>query len=121
MTSPSLPYDAPRPEADLRRTRLPRGAYPVPHSKRTSRSPSPNTAWKHSSDSFVIWVLHRITVPGPYNRPHTHSGSHRLWSVLPANDFLARRMAVSEGAIMQLPVYRLRRIPLPRTRVHKGM
>src|SRR5215208_4056144 len=29
-------------------------------------------------------------------------------------------MAVSEGAIVQLPVYRLRRIYFPRTRVYKG-
>ena len=28
---------------------------------------------------------------------------HRLWLVLPAHDFPARLMAVSEGAAMQLP------------------
>jgi hypothetical protein len=39
----------------------------------------------------------------------------------PAHEFLAKRTAVSEGATMQLPVYRLRRIPLLRTLVNKGM
>jgi hypothetical protein len=37
----------------------PRGTYPVPHPKRTSRAPSPNTAWKRSSGGFVFWDLHR--------------------------------------------------------------
>ncbi len=70
MTSPSLRYDVLRPEADLlripatgevRRILLPRRAYPIPHPKRTSRSPSPNTAWKVSSDNFVFCDLHRGT------------------------------------------------------------
>jgi hypothetical protein len=47
---------------------------------------------------------HRITVPRLYSTLHTHSGLHRLWSVLPAPDFLARRMAVSEGATLHHPV-----------------
>jgi hypothetical protein len=73
---------------------------------------------------FVVLGLRRITVPRQYNALHTHSGPYRLWSVLPAHDFFARPMAVSEGAIMQHPIYRLRRIPLPRTpvneRIRKG-
>jgi hypothetical protein len=47
-------------------------------------------------------------------------GPHRLWAILPAHDFLAKRNAVSEGAIMQHPVYWLPRINLPRTSVNKG-
>jgi hypothetical protein len=61
----------------------------------------------------------RITVPRLYRSLHTHSGPHRLWSVLPAPDFLARRMAVSEGATLHHPVNRLWRIHLPRTRVNE--
>jgi hypothetical protein len=51
------------------RQSLPRGAYPVARSKRTSRAPSPNTAWKRSSGCFVFWDLHRVT-----EQPETRSG-----------------------------------------------
>ena len=82
--------------------------------------PSPRTAWKQSSGCFVFWILHRITVSRLYSTLHTHSGSHRLWSVLCSDDFLARCITVFEGATMQHPVYELPRIPLPRTPVNKG-
>ena len=67
--------------------------------------------------SQVVALL-RITRPRLCSTLHTHSGPHRLWSAIPAHELLAKRTAVSEGATMQLPVYRLRRIPLPRSRVN---
>jgi hypothetical protein len=72
MTSLSLPYDVPRPEAELRSAGLPRGAYHVPHSKRTSVVPSPRTARKRSSGVFVMWDLHRDAMPPLFTGPHTH-------------------------------------------------
>jgi hypothetical protein len=42
---------------------LPRGAYPVISSKRTSLVPPANTAWKRISGRFVLWELHRVTEP----------------------------------------------------------
>src|SRR5215218_9448388 len=54
-----------------------------------------------------------------YSTLHTHPRSHRLWSVFPAHDVLATRVAVSQGDTMQHPAYRLRRIPLPRTPVNR--
>ncbi len=36
------------------------GAYPSNRSKRTSLAPSPSTALKQSSGSFVFWELHRV-------------------------------------------------------------
>jgi hypothetical protein len=43
-----------------------------------------------------------------------------LGSVLPAHDVLAGRMGVFEGATLQHSVYRLRRIPFPRTPVNRA-
>jgi hypothetical protein len=82
-------------------------------------TPSDMRARNSSSEHFVVSDLYRVTVPRLYRTLYTHSGPYRLWAVLPAHDFPARRMAVSEGAIMQHPVYRLRRIPLPRTPVNR--
>jgi hypothetical protein len=75
-------------------------------------TPSDMRAWNPSSDRFVFSELYRVTVSRLYSTLHTHSRSHRLWSVLPAQEVLAGGMRVFEGAIMHLPVYRLRRIPL---------
>jgi hypothetical protein len=77
---------------------------------RTSEAPLPSTALKHSSDHFVVSDLYRVTVPRLYRTLYTHSGSHRLWSVCPSHDFLARRMAVSEAASMRYSACELRRI-----------
>ncbi len=85
--------------------------YGIVRSKLTSWVALPRTAWKRSAGSFVFPVLYRIAVPGLYNSPYTHSGSHRLWSALPAHDFLASLTAVSEGTTMQHP--RPWRPPLP--------
>jgi hypothetical protein len=68
----------------------------------------------------VFWELYRVTVSRLYSTLHTHSDPYGLWSVMPAHELLAKRTAVSEGATMQLPVYRLRRILLPRASVNKG-
>ena len=89
------------------------------HSKLTTRVKSLNVVWKRNSSRFVFWDLYRSTVPRLYSTLHTHPRFHRLWSVLPAHNFLSRPMGVSEGAIVQHPVYRHRRIYFPRTRVYK--
>ena len=86
---------------------------------RTSAAPPPSPAQKSSSGSSVFSGLYRNTVPRLYSTLHTYPRFHRLWSVLPTHDFLSRPMAVSEGAIVQHPVYRHRRTYLPRTRVYK--
>src|SRR5215210_6919463 len=87
---------------------------------RTSLVPLPSTALKISSGCSVFSELYRITVPCLYSTLLTHSGFHRLWSVLPAHNFLARHMGVFEGAIVQLPAYRRLRTPLPRGWVQRG-
>src|SRR5829696_8142038 len=88
-------------------------------SKRTSPAPLPSTALNRNSSRFVFSDLYRITVPRLCSTLHSHTEHYRLWSVLPAHDFLAGCIAVSEGATMQHLVYRLRRIPLPRRWVNK--
>jgi hypothetical protein len=93
-------------------------SYALTNSNR-SAPPSVSRALKRTLSVFLFSVLHSATVSRLYSTLHTHPRSHRLWSVLPAHPFLASRMAVSEGAIMQLPVYRLRRILLLRTWVNK--
>ena len=90
-------------------------------SERTSDIPLPSTALKRSSHHFLFSDLHRITVPRLYSTQHIHPRSHRLWSVLPAHDVLASRVAVSQGDTMQHLEYRLRKIPLPRTPVNMAL
>src|SRR5215208_4526331 len=87
---------------------------------RTSAGPLPSTALKPSSERFVFWDLHRVTVSRLYSTLHTHSWPHKLWSTVAAQEHEAERTAVSEGATMQHPVYGLPRIPLPRTPVHRA-
>jgi len=86
---------------------------------RISEALLPSTALKRNSDRFVFSDLYRIAVPRLYSTLHTQSESNKLWLVLPSHNFLASRMAVSEDAIMQNPVYRVLRISLPRTSVNK--
>ena len=63
----------------LLRTPLPRGAYPVARSKRTSRAPSLRTAWKRSSDCFLIRVLHRVVIwPCPMQKAPCLSRTYTL-------------------------------------------
>ena len=88
-------------------------------SKRTSETPLLSTALKPSPNSFVFSDLYGITVPRLCSKLHTHSGPHRMWSAIPAHELLAKRTTVSEGATMQLLVYRLRRIYLPRTPLNR--
>jgi hypothetical protein len=83
----------------------------------------PRVAANHI-EFFAAWffseVLDGINVSRLYSMLHTHPRSHRLWSVFRAHDVLAGGMGVFEGATMQHSVYRLLRIPLPRTSVNKG-
>jgi hypothetical protein len=51
--------------------RMPR-AYPVPHSKRSSRSPLSRIALNRSSGVFVNWILHRTAMPPLFTKPDTH-------------------------------------------------
>jgi len=82
-------------------------------------SPPVSRALKRTAGFFVFLDLHRITVPRLYSTLHTHSGPHKLWSAVAAQEVQAKRTAVSEGATMQHPVYGLPRIPLLRTPVNK--
>src|SRR5215212_7086619 len=74
-------------------------------------APSPRTAWQQSSGCFVFWILHRITASRLYSALHTHSRPHRLWSVLCADDFLARRITVFEGLLCSILYTTFREFP----------
>src|SRR5215208_6262237 len=66
-------------------------------------SPSVSTVLKRTPNDFVLSDLHRITVARLYSMLHTHSGPHRLWSVHPACNFLASRIAVSREPLCSIP------------------
>ena len=64
---------------------------------------------KRGSDRFVFSDLYRITISRPYRVACILiQGTHRLWAVLAAHEFPAKRMAVSEGGTLQHPLYTLR-------------
>jgi hypothetical protein len=74
----------------------PQSAYCVAHSKLTSRAPSPTTARKRSSGSFVIRDQHAIAVPPLPITPHTYPPPPRVVVCVPAHNLVKCHISTSE-------------------------